>query len=153
MNLKKILLISIIALAVICSFNIVCAEESHLDGWKTIDFNGFKFNIPGDFQEVNPNDTGLSFWEPDSSSDASIEYKSFRNSSHSYVNIGIISSSRNLTLDDVDDICNKEILFNRTINGKPGLISDDGKAFFYVENGKIIKVCPWDQDIENIIVK
>ena len=155
MNLRRILLISVVALAIICSCSIVCAGESPLNGWHTVNFDGFNFNIPNGYQEISPNESGLHFAELNLSSGMNIEYKVFRNTNKNCVVISVLSGPNNLTLNNADDIYYSSYgpFSNKTVNGKPGLTSQNNRTFLYVEDGKIICVHPWNENIENIIVK
>lgn len=152
MNFKRLLLISIIAIAVICSLNVVSADL--FGGSTAVDFGGASFNIPEGYQEINPDDVDFSYTDYNLNNGQNMEYKVFKNTSSKYVVLSVVTAPYRLTLEDAKQIysSSKGPFTEKTINGHSGLISSNGKTFLYVVDGNIICVHPWQESLEDIIV-
>lgn len=165
MDLKKI---AIIAIAVIIVAAVVIIAAGGLFG-SSVDVEGVKLAIPSGYNDVTSADDSQIKWfmkeekeeyegfdvnttvfEKD---DPDPEHPGMAVFPH-YIIISTISSSHDLTLDDV---INGTDLENKTINGKTGLFNSSfSDTFYFVENGKLIKislVSVEDVKLEDIIPK
>ena len=170
MNIKKILCISLVAVAIVFSLSVVSA------GWfdSTIDVDGIQFNIPSGYDEGNTSDYSIERYIEGVEEDYenySVDTKVFEKDTPDpqhpgvavyphYIVISVISDAEDLSLENVT---NYTELSDKTVNNKEGLINSsdtsygkDLSEFYYVENGKLVRIYlydPGDIGLENIIIE
>ena len=168
MDIKNIVYISLVVAVIVFSASVVSA------GWfdSTVEVDGIKFNIPSGYDEGDSSDNSIQRYienEADDYENYTVETKVFEKDTDDpehpglahyphYIVISVISDSDDLSLEDVNNYTDYH---DKTVNNKNGLEnkSDSSKLgfeeFYYVDNGKLIKIYLYDPDgieFENIIV-
>lgn len=164
MNIKKLLIIGLILIAVSTTFTAISAEvtstsESKLLVNNNLTLNGIQFIIPDGFEEV---ETDVDNTELDSDNTLDVEdidgtpvdaatSCEFKNSANEKLEIQVGIKGNNQKIESINPAGYEQ----KTIAGKEGFLkkdSDDDKdpfKFQYLEDGKIVKISASSEDIIN----
>lgn len=164
MNIKRLLIIGLILIAVSTSLSAINAEvtstsESKLLVNNNLTLNGINFIIPDGFEEVETdvdntemdNDKTMDVEDIDGTAVDAATSCEFKNNANEKLEIEVGIKGNNQKIESINPAGYEQ----KTIAGKQGFFkkdSDDGKGQFkfqYLEDGKIVKISASSEDIIN----
>ena len=142
LNLKIIIPIVAIVLIAVVGFTM-------LGGGKTVVLDGVDFNIPNGFEEVSPNELGISGLP-------NAYLKGYMNEKNDFVAVSV-SKDSGYSQQDIANSINSGRFTAKNINGYDGAFQITsggyGCAFFYIKDGKAAMVYASDESFLSQLVK
>ena len=160
MNLKRLLILGLVLLATTCTLSAINAEDVALststvqNGVLTLD--GLQFKIPQEFTAVESDQDNSEPGDAEHIDGTTVEKESsteFRNQNGEKLDIKV-GSKTNSNIETL----NLPSAQKKNIAGKDGYFwteMDDGKTeynFEYINNGKVVKIETYDENLINQIV-
>ena len=167
MNMKKLITIGLILIALSCSVAAISATESSTSSQTTLvnndlTINGIHFKIPDDYDEVEKDNDGINdtdnFMNDDINKTEDIDgtvvdlatTEEFKNGAGAQLKIEVGIKANDAKIESI----NPTEFTPKEIKGKTGFIkNDDGKVKFeYLQDGKLVKIEASSEDIINQVI-
>jgi len=172
MDIKKILILALILIALCASFTALSAESKSVSGSKLLvdnklTLNGVNFIIPDGYEETDSDSDNADMDNTDTDSNMEMgtedidgtavdnaESSEFKNSAGDKIEVKVGIKANNEKIQSINP-ANAE---QKTIAGKEGYLikgTNDGKdefKFEYLQDGKIVKITASNEDIINSLI-